>query len=152
MNGMENRLILIVEDSPEDFEAMMRAFKKAGLRNPTTRCEDGDEALDYLYQRGAYANSEAARRPALILLDLNLPGTDGRQVLETIKSDPGLRSIPVVVLTTSRDPLDIEKCYSFGANSYIQKPVNLAGFVTALERLSDYWFEIVILPREMESN
>jgi CheY-like chemotaxis protein len=152
MNGIENRLILIVEDSPEDFEAMLRAFKKAGLRNPTAHCEDGDDALDYLYQRGAYANPEAARRPALILLDLNLPGTDGRQVLETIKSDPALRSIPVVVLTTSRDPVDIEKCYSFGANSYIQKPVNLAGFVTALERLSDYWFEIVILPREMESN
>lgn len=152
MNGIENRLILIVEDSPEDFEAMMRAFKKAGLRNPTARCEDGDEALDYLYQRGAHANTEVARRPALILLDLNLPGTDGRQVLETIKSDPELRSIPVVVLTTSRDPLDIEKCYSFGANSYIQKPVDLAGFVTALERLSDYWFEIVILPRDEESN
>ena len=130
---------------------MMRAFKKAGLRNPTARCEDGDEALDYLYRRGAYADFETARRPALILLDLNLPGTDGRQVLETIKSDPVLLSIPVVVLTTSRDPVDIEKCYSFGANSYIQKPVDLAGFVTALERLSDYWFEIVILPRTEES-
>lgn len=147
MSNLETRLILAVEDSPEDFEAMMRAFKKAGLRNPTARCEDGDEALDYLYQRGAYAALESARRPALILLDLNLPGTDGRQVLETIKSDPDLCAIPVVVLTTSRDPMDIEKCYACGANSFIQKPVDLAGFVTALERLSDYWFEIVILPR-----
>lgn len=151
MNGLENRLILIVEDSPEDYEAMMRAFKKAGLRNPTARCEDGDEALDYLYQRGAYAAPGTARRPALILLDLNLPGTDGREVLEIIKSDTALRSIPVVVLTTSRDPVDIEKCYTYGANSFIQKPVDVPGFVTALERLSDYWFEIVILPRAEES-
>jgi len=147
MSPLNTRLILIVEDSPEDYETMMRAFKKAGLRNPTAHCEDGDEALDYVYRRGAYAAPDAATRPALILLDLNLPGTSGREVLETIKLDPELRSIPVVVLTTSRDPLDISRCYEFGANSYIQKPVDLAGFVTALERLSDYWFEIVILPR-----
>lgn len=146
MSAADSRLILIVEDSPEDYETMLRAFKKAGLCNPTWHCEDGDDALDYLYRRGAYA-AESATRPALILLDLNLPGTSGREVLETIKSEPSLRSIPVVVLTTSRDPMDIAKCYEFGANSYIQKPVDLSGFVTALERLSDYWFEIVILPR-----
>lgn len=147
MNASENRLILIVEDSPEDYEAMMRAFNRAGLRNPTAHCEDGDDALDYLFRRGPYSDPATSPRPALILLDLNLPGTDGREVLSSVKSDPDLRSIPVVVLTTSRDPHDIARCYSYGANSYIQKPVDLGGFVTALERLSGYWFEIVILPR-----
>lgn len=151
MNATENRLILIVEDSPEDYESMMRAFNRAGLKNPTARCEDGDEALDYLFRRGAYSDPSTSPRPALILLDLNLPGTDGREVLSTLKSEPELRPIPVVVLTTSRDPQDIARCYSDGANSYVQKPVDLSGFVTALERLSGYWFEIVILPRKEDS-
>ena len=86
----------------------------------------------------------------MILLDLNLPGTDGREVLDEIKKDADLRSIPVIVLTTSSDSRDIEACYAAGANSYVQKPVDLAGFVTAVERLKDYWFEIVILPSDPE--
>ena len=138
--------ILLVEDSPEDFETTERAFRRSGLKNPIYRCADGDEALDYLYRRGRYSEGNAPR-PGVILLDLNLPGTDGREVLSEIKNDPGLKQIPVIVLTTSKDERDVEVCYSCGANSYIQKPVDLDGFMKAIERLNDYWFEVVILPR-----
>ena len=139
--------ILLVEDSPEDFEATLRAFRKSGLKNTVMRCEDGDEALDYLYRRGEYADPASSPRPGVILLDLNLPGTDGRQVLNEIKGSEHLRDIPVVVLTTSADERDITACYRAGANSYIQKPVDIDGFMKAIERLNGYWFEVVILPK-----
>lgn len=139
--------ILIVEDSPEDYEATLRAFKKSGLANPVFRCEDGDEALDYLFRRGAYRDRETSPRPGIILLDLNLPGTDGREVLRTIKQDENLKKIPVIVLTTSTNEKDIEGCYGAGASSYLSKPVDLGGFMASIQRLTDYWFEIVILPR-----
>lgn len=139
--------ILLVEDSPEDFETTQRAFRKSGLRNPIFRCSDGEEALDYLFRRGQYAEPGKAPRPGVILLDLNLPGTDGREVLAEIKADPSLKQIPVVVLTTSADERDVEGCYRAGASSYIQKPVDLDGFMRAIERLNDYWFEVVILPK-----
>ncbi|QDV84124.1 response regulator [Stieleria sp.] len=147
MVDWSNQPILIVEDSPEDFEATVRALRSSGLRNSLYRCSDGDEALDYLHRRGDYASADTAPRPGIILLDLNLPGTDGREVLEEIKQDPELKKIPVVVLTTSTDERDIEACYEFGANSYIQKPVDLAGFVNAIQRLKDYWFRIVVFPK-----
>jgi two-component system, response regulator len=139
--------ILLVEDSPEDFEATQRAFRKSGLKNPLVRCEDGDQALDYLYRRGEYADPARSPRPGVILLDLNLPGTDGRQVLSEIKKSEHLHDIPVVVLTTSSDERDISACYRAGANSYIQKPVDVDGFMKAIERLNGYWFEVVILPK-----
>jgi CheY-like chemotaxis protein len=142
-----NQPILLVEDSPEDYEATLRAFKKSGLKNPVFRCEDGDGALDFLYRRGRYADPEEAPRPGVILLDLNLPGTDGREVLSEIKSDEGLKNIPVIVLTTSNDDRDVEACYRAGANSYIQKPVDMDGFLRAIERLNGYWFEVVVLPQ-----
>jgi len=139
--------ILLVEDSPEDFETTERAFRRSGLKNPIYRCADGEEALDFLYRRGRYSDPDQAPRPGVILLDLNLPGTDGREVLSEIKNDPNLKQIPVIVLTTSKDERDIEVCYRCGANSYIQKPVDLDGFMKAIERLNDYWFEVVILPK-----
>jgi CheY-like chemotaxis protein len=139
--------ILLVEDSPEDFETTERAFRRSGLKNPIYRCADGEEALDFLYRRGRYSDPDQAPRPGVILLDLNLPGTDGREVLSEIKNDPNLKQIPVIVLTTSKDERDIEVCYRCGANSYIQKPVDLDGFMQAIERLNDYWFEVVILPK-----
>lgn len=142
-----NQPILVVEDSPEDYEATHRTFRKAGLVNPIFHCADGDSALDYLWQRGDYGDPAKAPRPGIILLDLNLPGTDGRDVLAEIRGDKNLKNIPVVVLTTSRDDRDIETCYEIGANSYIQKPVDLEGFVNAITRLKEYWFEIVILPK-----
>ena len=142
-----NQPILLVEDSPEDFEATVRAFNRSGLRNPIIRCEDGDSALDYLHRRGPYASPEQAPRPGVILLDLNLPGTDGREVLQEIKGNEELRQIPVIVLTTSTDDRDVTACYQAGANSYIQKPVDMDGFIRAIERLNGYWFEVVVLPK-----
>jgi len=145
---MSDQPILLVEDSPEDYETTVRGLRRAGLSNPVFRCEDGEEALDFLYRRGAFAAPGTARRPGMILLDLNLPGTDGREVLATIKHDPALRTIPVIVLTTSRDERDIRTCYDAGANSYIHKPVQLDEFMHAMERLKTYWFEVVILPKD----
>ena len=139
-----NQPILLVEDSPEDFETAVRAFRRSGLKNPIIRCSDGDEALDFLFRRGRFAD---APRPGVVLLDLNLPGTDGREVLAEIKGASHLKHIPVIVLTTSSDDRDVQACYKAGASSYIQKPVDLEGFMRAIERLNDYWFEVVILPK-----
>ena len=143
---MTPRTILMVEDSRVDFKTAQRAFAEAGLVNPLHHVRDGDEALDYLYRRAAFEEADAAPRPQLILLDLNLPGTDGREVLEVIKNDDHLRTIPVVVLTTSEDPRDVARCYEAGANSYIQKPVDIEGFFRAVARLQEYWFDLSILP------
>ena len=147
-----NQPILLVEDSPEDYEATRRALNKSGLKNPLHRCADGDEALDYLFRRGAYQDPGKSPRPGIILLDLNLPGTDGREVLTEVKNHESLKQIPVIVLTTSTDDRDVDACYRAGANSYIQKPVDMDGFIKAIERLNDFWFEVVILPRNPESS
>ncbi len=138
--------ILVVEDSPEDYEATVRAFQRAGFANPIYHVTDGDAALDFVHQRGAYAEPQNAPRPAIVLLDLNLPGTDGREVLGEMKRDERLKAIPVVVLTTSSDQGDVEKCYLAGANSYITKPVDLEGLVKSIQNIKEYWFEVVILP------
>lgn len=150
MSISPQQTILLVEDSPEDFETTVRALRKTGLANPIQRCEDGDGALDYLRRLGNYAEAGAAPRPGIILLDLNLPGTDGREVLDLIKADPDLRQIPVIVLTTSSDERDVERSYAAGANSYIKKPVDLEGFMAAIQRLKDFWFETVIMPHTNE--
>ena len=141
------QLILMVEDSPTDYELAIRALRSAGLANPIVRCEDGDEALDFLLRRGRYVDPESAPRPGVILLDLNLPGTDGREVLVAVKSDPVLKVIPVIVLTTSSNEHDVQACYLAGANSYIPKPVDFQAYAEALGRLKDYWFDITLLPK-----
>lgn len=147
MLNKPNHPILIIEDSDEDYETTLRAFKKSNLANPVHRCENGEEGLDYLFQKNRYSDPEKAPRPGLILLDLNLPGTDGREVLAIIKQDVNLKKIPVIILTTSSYEQDIESCYLEGASSYIVKPVDMQGFVSAIQRLRDYWFEVVILPK-----
>lgn len=139
----KSQLVLIVEDSDADFEATRRAFKKSDLKNPIHRCQEGDEAMDFIFQRGIYQD---AARPGIILLDLNLPGTDGKEILHDIKQNDSLKTIPVVVLSTSNHSEDVEDCYSRGANSYIQKPVDMEGLFVAISRLKNYWFETVILP------
>ncbi len=143
----ESQLILIVEDNNDDYFATMRAFKKVNLSNPIRRCTTGDQALDYLFRRGEFTAPDAAPRPHIILLDLNLPSADGREVLRIIKQDQNLLNIPVIVLTTSNAEQDIEKCYVAGANSYIQKPVDFEGFILAIARLSYYWLDVAILPK-----
>jgi len=144
------RGILLIEDSPDDFEAIERSFYKAGLANPLHWCSSGQDALDYLQHRGKYTDIVGVERPALILLDLNMPGLDGRALLELIKQDKDLRRIPVVILTTSNDARDIDRCYELGASTYIQKPVDFDGLIRVAAVLRDYWFGIALLPREEE--
>lgn len=107
---------------------------------------DGEEAMDFLQHRGRYTNAEAAPRPDLILLDLNLPKLDGRQVLRKIRQDADLRNLPVVVLTTSEQEEDVVRSYDSGCNSFITKPVDIVTFMRTVKELGDYWFELVTLP------
>ncbi len=138
--------ILVVEDCDEDFETLGRVIKKNKLNSPVIRCYDGDEALDLLYHRHPYTDQTDADRPSLILLDLNLPGTDGRAVLEQIKGDERLKTIPVIILTSSASPSDIQECYRSGANSYLLKHQHMEKFNAAIQQLNDYWFKTVVLP------
>lgn len=147
MNMLQDQPILLVEDSPEDYIATLRALKSGGLVQPLVRVENGDDALDYLYQRGEYHIADAAPRPAVILLDLNMPGTDGFEVLAEVKSSESLRHIPVIVLTTSGDEEDVMRCYESGANTYIRKPVDLKKFVNAMQTVHAFWMEVAILPK-----
>jgi len=144
------RGILLIEDNPDDFEACARSFKTVGLANPLHWCSCGQEALDYLHKAGNYASSVGAERPALILLDLNMPGLDGRALLEIVKQDKLLRRIPVVILTTSTDARDIDRCYELGASTYIQKPVDFDGLIRVAKVIRDYWFGIALVPKEEE--
>ncbi|MDY3555642.1 response regulator [Gemmata sp. JC717] len=136
-------MIVVVEDSDEDFEATARALQKAGSPRPLVRCRNSREALDCLHARGRFAHA----RPAdLVLLDLNLPGTDGRAVLKAIKADPATAAVPVVVLTTSTSPDDVAACYRDGASSYVVKSVDYRQFVATVATLVAYWFGAVRLP------
>jgi len=141
--------ILLVEDNPDDYESTARSFKKANLLNPIHWSQTGQDALDYLRRQGKYAVDRTVVTPTLILLDLNMPGLDGRGLLKLIKGDPLLRMIPIVVLTTSVDPSDINECYDLGASTYIQKPVGFEGLIEAAVRLKGYWFGVAILPQAM---
>lgn len=140
--------IMIVEDSDDDFEATERALKHEGaLFNPIIRFDNGLDALDYLKKQGG-ANDGELGRPGVVLLDLNMPGMDGREVLARVKSDPMISDIPVVILTTSDDEMDIDTCYRAGANTYVKKPVNMENFFQAVQRMKTYWLEVALLPKE----
>ena len=142
------RGILCVEDDPDDRLLVEMAHRDSGVVNPLAFVSDGDEALEYLRRVGRHANRAGSGQPGIILLDLNMPGTDGRETLVVMKADPALRRIPVVILTTSSAERDIATSYDQGANSYIVKPTAFTGLVHLFERLCDYWFEIGSLPRE----
>jgi CheY-like chemotaxis protein len=142
--------LLIVEDSNEDFEAFQRYLNLCNLAIPVYRCTNGDQALAFLYRRNRYTDPKISPRPGLIVLDLNLPGTDGREVLRQIKHDKNLKTVPVVVFTTSNNPKDIEACYLQGVNSYIIKPMDIRLLKQSIQALLNYWFEITILPFESE--
>lgn len=141
--------ILIVEDSNEDFEALQRFLLRSPLTISIQRCVNGEQALAFLNRTGNYENRQKIR-PGLIVLDLNLPGTDGREVLRQIKQDQKLKTIPVVVFTTSNNPKDVEECYQYGVNSYIVKPINFAQLKRDIQMLVEYWFEVTTLPNYLE--
>jgi CheY-like chemotaxis protein len=138
--------ILIADDDADDRMMASEALEESRLANDLRFVEDGEELLDYLYHRGRFAGESESPRPGLILLDLNMPRKDGREALREIKSDPSLRSIPVVVLTTSKAEEDIYRTYDLGVNSFITKPVQFEGLVEVMKTLGKYWFEIVELP------
>lgn len=135
--------ILLVEDNPGDVRLTIEALKEAKVLNQLATVSDGVEALAYLHRQAKYAQ---CTRPDLILLDLNLPKKDGREVLAEIKKDPGLKRIPVVILTTSKAEADILKSYDLHANCYITKPVDLDQFIKVVKSIEDFWLSIVRLP------
>jgi CheY-like chemotaxis protein len=138
--------ILIADDDVEDQLLLADAFGESQLVNDLRFVEDGEQLLEYLRQRGRYADPATAPRPGVILLDLNMPRKDGREALQEIKADPTLRQIPIIVLTTSRAEEDIFRSYDLGVNSFITKPVSFGAMVELLKALRKYWFEIVELP------
>jgi two-component system, chemotaxis family, response regulator Rcp1 len=135
--------ILLVEDNPDDVELTLEALSHTKLANRVAVVEDGVEAMEYLRKEGKYKD---APRPSLILLDLNMPRKDGREVLEEIKRDADLAAIPVVILTTSQAEEDIVRSYQLHCNCYISKPVDLTQFMKVVRSIDDFWFAIVSLP------
>lgn len=148
-NVQNNQTVMMVEDNDDDYEATLRALKASGfaVHQNIVRFDNGDDALAYLHRRGQYTPEESSPRPGVILLDLNMPGLSGRDVLGEIKTSEDLRDIPVIILTTSDNEKDVDACYDLGANTYIKKPVNIDHFFEAIKKLSEYWFELAILPR-----
>lgn len=137
--------IVMADDDPDDRQLAADALSEARLANPMVFVEDGEQLLEYLRGSGRYADAPATR-PAVILLDLNMPRMDGREALEHIKADPALRQIPVVVLTTSAEEEDIVSSYDLGVAGYVTKPVTFGELVEVMRSIGDYWFEIVRLP------
>jgi CheY-like chemotaxis protein len=150
MNSPKPITILIADDDVDDREMIRDAFAESRLVNDVRFVKDGEELMEYLGHRGAYAKPGSAPKPGLILLDLNMPRKDGREALKEIKLDQGLRRIPVVVLTTSKAEEDIYRTYSLGVNSFITKPVTFDALVKVVKELGHYWLEIVELPAEKE--
>lgn len=140
-------LILMADDDPADIRLTQKALEECRLKNDFRHVSDGQELVDYLKRRGRFAAPDSSPRPGLILLDLNMPGKDGRMALSEIKADPDLKRIPVVILTTSKADEDIARSYDLGANSFISKPVTFDGLVEAVRTLDTYWFQLVALPR-----
>ena len=131
--------ILLVEDNMGDAELTIRALKTRNLANKLVHLENGADALDYIFSEGAYVNRSTDKMPKVILLDLNMPKVGGIEVLRKLKADERTKKIPVVILTSSKEDPDVEKCYSLGANSYIVKPVEFNKFIKAVEELGLYW-------------
>ena len=146
---MMHKEILLVEDNPDDVELTRIAFAQAKIANKLVVARDGAEALDYLFARGVHADRDPTHLPSIVLLDLNLPKVDGREVLQAIRGNELTRSLPVVVLTTSVEPFDVEASYALGVNSYIQKPVDFEHFVWAVQQVGLYWL-VLNHPREGE--
>lgn len=136
---MRMRTILLVEDREDDIELALRAFQKSKVANEIAVVRDGEQALDYLFARGAYASRDGAPLPELMLLDLKLPKIDGIEVLRRVRAEPRTRRLPIVVLTSSNEEQDLLSSYDLGANSFVRKPVDFAQFVEAVTQLGLYW-------------
>jgi CheY-like chemotaxis protein len=145
MDATKRPDILMVEDNPADVRLAQEAFRECAAHNSLSVARDGVEATDFLHRRGMFSN---ARRPDLILLDLNLPRKDGREVLGEIKADPELMRIPVIVLTTSRAEKDVQTTYDLHANCYVVKPVDLEEFLGVVRSIEHFWLKAATLPRE----
>lgn len=146
MDSLSNEAILVVEDSKADYIKIERSFKKANFTDPLIHIEHGDDALDYLLRSGSYANDPKWVSPAIVLLDINLPGADGIQILQKTRATDSIRQIPIIMMTTSSDPKDVEQCYLAGANSYIVKPFSNQDFYATMEKIRNYWMSLVTLP------
>jgi len=136
---MNEKIILLVEDNPDDEELTLRALKKNNIQNEVVVARDGVEALDYLFGTGAYAGRDTSNVPSVTLLDLKLPKVDGLEVLKRLRADERTKFLPVVILTSSKEDQDLLNGYKFGANSYIRKPVDFAQFMEAVRNLGLYW-------------
>lgn len=143
--------LLIADDDAEDRMMLQEAFTENRLGNNLKFVEDGEQLMDYLNHRGAFENPEQNPRPGLILLDLNMPKKDGREVLKEIKSNPVFKDIPVIVLSTSKTEEDVIRSYNLGVNSFIAKPVTFESLVKIVRELGHYWFELVELPKKDEN-
>jgi CheY-like chemotaxis protein len=146
LNNLNAVEIVLIEDNPHDAELALRALKKHGLTNKVQWLQDGAEALDFIFARGAYADRSANSRPKVILLDLKLPKVDGLEVLRRLKADEGTRSIPVVVMTSSQEEQDIIESYRLGVNSYIVKPVDFDKFAQSVADMGLYWLLLNKVP------
>jgi two-component system response regulator len=144
--------ILMADDDADDRQMTLEAFEESRLANDLRFVEDGAELMDYLMRRNKYSNPADSPRPGLILLDLNMPKKDGREALQEIKADPRLKSIRVVVMTTSKAEEDILRTYDLGAESYVTKPVTFTSLVDVIRTLGKYWLEIVELPAGSEGD
>lgn len=142
----EPRVILLAEDDADDRMLVTRVLEKELMVRDVRAVWNGEELMDYLKRRGKYAEPDDSPRPSLVLLDLNMPRKDGREALQEIKSDPDLRRIPVVVLTTSNSDVDVQQSYDAGVNAYITKPARFADMVDAFRVLHKFWFKVVRLP------
>ncbi|HEX9433354.1 MAG TPA: response regulator [Burkholderiales bacterium] len=136
---MSEKLIMLVEDSPDDEELTTRALRQAKIANEIVVARDGAEAVDFLFGEGAYAGRDLSRMPAVILLDLKLPKLSGLDVLTRLRADPRTKLIPTVILTSSSEEEDMLKSYQFGANSYVRKPIDFGQFANAVSQLGIYW-------------
>ena len=145
-NENANKVILLVEDNPDDRDLTLLAFKEANVLNEVVICGDGEEALEFLFATGAHAGRDTRVMPQVILLDLKLPKVDGLEVLKRVRADERTKFIPVVVLTTSKEQEDIVGSYSLGANSYVCKPVDYPKFTVALRELGSYWLSVNVNP------
>lgn len=146
-NRVETAVVLLVEDDPDDQALMRRVFRKSRYPVSLQIVTDGQEAMDYLLRRGPFEDPHGTPRPDLVLLDLNMPNLDGKQVLARMQADPDLRPIPVVVLTTSRQQRDVMECYQLGCNSFITKPAEMDDLIKMLRALESYWLDLVTLPQ-----